>query len=234
MSVEEWGVVRLTLLVAVAAVAVSLPVAVVVGWLLARRRFPGKFLVETAVNLPLVMPPVVTGYLLLMLLGRRGLLGGWLETWLGVRFVFDWKGAALASAVMGFPLLVRPIRQAFAAMDSQLLSAARTLGAGPLDVFTSIALPLALPGILGGCVIAFARSMGEFGATIMLAGSIPGETRTIPLYVYAQLDRPDGFPRSLPLIVVSIVLSAVAIVVSDRLERRGRERLAGEDAGRSS
>ncbi len=176
LSAAEWQAVRLSLLVAGAAAAVSLPPALAVGWLLAKRRFSGKFLVETLVNLPLVLPPVVTGYLLLVLFGRHGLLGASLERWLGIRFVFDWKGAALAAAVVSFPLLVRPIRQAFAAVDDRLIQAARTLGAGPLDAFWSVALPLARPGILSGLILAWARSMGEFGATIMIAGNIPGET----------------------------------------------------------
>ena len=234
MSPEDWSVVRLTVQVALTAVAVSLPPAVLLGWLLARSDFRGKFLLETLVNLPLVMPPVVTGYLLLTLFGRRGPIGAWLDQVLGLRLVFDWKGAALASAVMSFPLLVRPIRQAFAAIDGRLLQAARTLGAGTLDVFLSIALPLAAPGILGGSVLALARSMGEFAAPIMIAGSIPGETRTIPLKVYSQLDSPEGLGPAIPLIVVSILLSAVALGSSELLERSGRRRLAGggEGAGR--
>ncbi len=234
MSPEDWSVVRLTVQVALTAVAVSLPPAVLLGWILARSDFRGKFLLETLVNLPLVMPPVVTGYLLLMIFGRRGPVGAWLDQALGLRLVFDWKGAALASAVMSFPLLVRPIRQAFAAIDDRLLQAARTLGAGTLDVFLSIALPLAAPGILGGCVLALARSMGEFGATIMIAGSIPGETRTIPLQVYSQLDSPQGLGPAVPLIVVSVLLSAVALGLSEYLERAGRRRLIGSAEDRGS
>jgi len=210
MSAAEWQAIQLTLLVAFTAVAISLPLAIAVAWCLAQGKFPGKFLLETAVNLPLVIPPVVTGYLLLVLFGRRGAIGSLLEHWLGIRLVFDWKGAALASAVVAFPLLVRPIRQAFEAIDPRLLLAARSLGAKRWDAFASIALPLAMPGILSGCVLAFARSMGEFGATIMIAGNIPGETRTIPLFVYTQLDAPGGFDGAARIVVISILISALS------------------------
>lgn len=227
MSTDEWQAIRLTLLVAFTAVIVSLVPAIAIGWLLAKVKVPGKFILETVVNLPLVMPPVITGYLLLILFGRRGPLGQWLEGSLGLRFVFDWKGAALASAVVGFPLLVRPIRQGFEALDDRLLQAAQTLGAKPWDSFLTIALPLAIPGILSGGVLAFARSMGEFGATIMIAGNIPGVTRTIPLFVYTQLDAPDGFPRVYRLVIVSIAISALALLSGELLERAGRRRLLG-------
>ncbi|WP_254508049.1 molybdate ABC transporter permease subunit [Anatilimnocola floriformis] len=227
MSAEEWQATRLTLLVAFTAVTISLPLAIAVAWLLAKVRVPGKFILETVINLPLVMPPVITGYLLLILFGRRGYLGRLLEDTLGLRLIFDWKGAALASAIVGFPLLVRPIRQAFEALDNRLLLAAQTLGAKPADSFFTIALPLAIPGILSGSVLAFARSMGEFGATIMIAGNIPGETRTIPLFVYTQLDAPDGFANVYRLIVVSIGISALALLSGELLERLGRRRLQG-------
>ena len=227
MTADEWQAVRLTLGVATTAVFVSLPVAVGVGWLLAKRRFPGKFILETLVNLPLVMPPVVTGYLLLVLFGRRGLIGGWLETWFNLRFVFDWKGAALASAVVGFPLLVRPIRQAFEAVDERLIQAARTLGASSWAAFWTFAAPLASPGMLSGAVLAFARSMGEFGATIMIAGNIPGATQTIPLFVYTQLDAPGGFDNAARLVVLSIAISAGALLLGELLQQYGQRRLAG-------
>lgn len=227
LSPAEWQAVRLTLLVASAAVVCSLPLAIAVSWLLAKRDFPGKFAVETLVNLPLVLPPVITGYLLLMTFGRQGWLGSLLEQGLGVRFVFDWKGAALASAVVGFPLMVRPIRQAFAAVDDRLLAAARTLGAGPLDAFFSILLPLARPGLLSGCVLAFARSMGEFGATIMIAGNIPGETRTITLFVYTQLDAPGGLEASYRLVIVATAVAACALLFGELLDRYGRRQLRG-------
>lgn len=230
MTMQEWSATQLSLMVAVCAVTASLIPAVGIAWLLAKRTFPGKILVETLVNLPLVLPPVVTGYLLLVLFGRRGYLGPWLEGWFGIRFVFDWKGAALASAVVGFPLLVRPIRQAFEAIDTRLLLAAKSLGANPWDAFCSVALPLALPGILSGAILAFARSIGEFGATIMIAGNIPGETRTIPLFVYTQLETPGGFENAIRLVVISIVLAAVALLLGDLLERSGRKKVSGASA----
>lgn len=227
MGAAEVEAIRLTVLVAAVAVAISLPWAVGVAWVLARWRFPGKFLLETFVNLPLVLPPVVTGYLLLVWFGRQGTLGALLEQWLGLRLVFDWKGAALASAVVGFPLLVRPIRQAFAAVDSNLLGAARTLGAGPWDAFFSVALPLARPGMLSGSVLAFARSMGEFGATLMIAGNIPGVTQTVPLLIYTRLDAPGGGNAVTGLVLVSISVSALALLVGELLEQRGQRRLRG-------
>lgn len=226
MSAAEWQAIRLTLWVALTAVTVSLPLAVALAWLLAKRPFPGKFLVETLVHLPLVLPPVVTGYVLLVLFGRRGAIGSWLEEF-GIHFVFDWKGAALASAVVGFPLLVRPIRQAFESVDDRLLGAARTLGATRFDAFWTIALPLAVPGILSGFVLALARSMGEFGATIMIAGNIPGETRTIPLFVYTQLDAPGGAAHAYRLVVVSIVVATLAVLLSEGLQRFAQRRGVG-------
>jgi molybdate transport system permease protein len=227
LSFPEWQAVRLTLLVAAVAVIISLPLAVWIGWLLAKRNFPGKFLLETVVNLPLVLPPVVTGYLLLVSFGRQSPIGAFLENVLGLRFVFDWKGAALASAVVSFPLLVRPIRLAFAVVDDRLVNAARTLGASPLDAFWTILLPLARPGILSGSILAFARSMGEFGATIMLAGNIPGQTQTVPLLIYSQLDAPGGMAQSARLVLASIVIAAAALLVGELLDRKGRERLQG-------
>jgi molybdate transport system permease protein len=227
LSFPEWQAVRLTLLVAAVAVIISLPLAVWVGWLLAKRNFPGKFLLETVVNLPLVLPPVVTGYLLLVSFGRHSPVGAFLEDALGLRLVFDWKGAALASAVVSFPLLVRPIRLAFAAVDDRLVNAARTLGASPLDAFWTILLPLARPGILSGSILAFARSMGEFGATIMLAGNIPGQTQTVPLLIYSQLDAPDGMAQSARLVLASVVIAAAALLVGELLDRNGRRRLQG-------
>jgi molybdate transport system permease protein len=230
LTVAEWQAVRLTLLVASVAVIISLPLAIALGWLLAKRNFPGKFIVETLINLPLVLPPVVTGYLLLVAFGRQGLLGSFLESTLGLRFVFDWKGAALASAVVAFPLLVRPIRLAFSAIDDRLVQAARTLGASPLDAFWSIQLPLARPGILSGSMLAFARSMGEFGATIMLAGNIPGETRTVSLMIYSQLDVPGGMEQSIRLVIASVVIAALALGAGELLDRFGRQRLRGATA----
>lgn len=226
LTPDEWQAVWITLKVAATAVLATLPVAIAVGWILAKRNFPGKFLVETLISLPLVMPPVVTGYLLLIVFGRNGVCGAVLEDWLGLRFVFDWKGAALAAAVVGFPLLVRPIRQAFEAIDHQLIGAARTLGASPFDAFWSVTLPLARPGILSGCVLAFARSMGEFGATIMIAGDNPGETRTLTLLIYSLRHTPGG-TEQYRLLLVSVVIAALALAASEYLARRGHQRLRG-------
>jgi molybdate transport system permease protein len=224
-SGAEWQAIRLSLKVAAAAVAASLPFGVALGWLLARRRFRGKALVETLLNLPLVLPPVVTGYLLLVTFGTRGWIGSRLDEWLGIRIVFDWKGAALASAVVAFPLMVRAIRVAFTSVDGRLEGAARTLGAGPLDTFFSVSLPLARHGVIAGCVLAFARSMGEFGATIMVAGSIPGETRTIPLFIFNLLESPGGAEAARRIVIVSVLIAAAALVVSEYLERRERRLL---------
>jgi len=229
LTPAEWEAVRLSVLVATAAVAASLPLGVATGWLLARRQFWGKAIVETAVNLPLVLPPVVTGYLLLVTFGTRGWIGGWLEAWFGVRVVFDWKGAALASAVVAFPLMVRTIRVAFTSVDRRLEGQARVLGAGPIDTFFSVSLPLARHGIVAGCVLAFARSVGEFGATLMIAGSIPSQTRTIPLHIYGMLATPGGADSAWRIVVVSVLIAAAALVVSERLERRERRRLRAEE-----
>ncbi|HEY4233149.1 MAG TPA: molybdate ABC transporter permease subunit [Lacipirellulaceae bacterium] len=228
MSPEEWQAVRLTLLVSTTAVLASLPLAIWLGWLLAKREFPGKFLIETAVNLPLVLPPVVTGYLLLVTFGRNGPLGAVLENAFGLRLIFDWKGAALAAAVVSFPLLVRPIRLAFASVDDRLLQAARTLGARPSDAFYSIAVPLAWPGILSGCLLAFARSMGEFGATIMFVGSIPGQTRTISLEIYNLLESPGGAGQARSLVIASVLIAAAAMMAGEILERRGKRRVSSQ------
>lgn len=223
MSPEQWSAVELSLQVAVAGVTASLPLGIALGWLLARKRFRGKALVETVVNLPLVLPPVVTGYLLLAAFGRRGLFGKQLEDWLGIRLVFDWKGAALAAAIVSFPLMVRAIRVAFASVDRRLEETARTLGAGPLDTFFTISLPLARHGVVAGCVLAFARCLGEFGATIMIAGNIAGETRTIPLYIYSQLETPGGIEQSAGIIVLSVAMSAAALMLGEWLDRRSSQ-----------
>lgn len=225
-SPAEMDAIWLSLLVATVAVLVSLPPGIALGWLLARRQFFGKSAVETLVNLPLVIPPVVTGYLLLVMFGRQGWLGGWLERWLGLRFVFNWKGAAVAAAVAAFPLMVRSIRLAFSSVDPRLVQAARSLGASRWDAFLSVSLPLARHGVIAGAVLAFARGLGEFGATIMIAGNIPGETQTIPLYIYSELESPGGMERAQGVVLVSILLAAAALAVGEYLERRGRARLA--------
>ncbi|MCO6459517.1 MAG: molybdate ABC transporter permease subunit [Pirellulaceae bacterium] len=220
MSPDEWSAIRLSLQVAGAGVAASLPLGIALGWLLARQQFPGKTLIETFVNLPLVLPPVVTGYLLLVTFGRRGWVGRYLDEWLGVRFIFDWKGAALAAAVVSFPLMVRAVRIAFTSVDRRLEQAARTLGAGPWDAFFTVSLPLARHGVVAGAVLSFARCLGEFGATIMIAGNIPGETRTIPLYIYNQLETPGGIENSMSIVVFSVAIAAAALMIGEWLDRR--------------
>ena len=226
LSPDELQAVRLSLQVALAAVAVSLPLGVALGWLLARRDFAGKVAVETLVNLPLVLPPVVTGYLLLITFGRRAPVGSFLADTFGIVFSFRWTGAALACGIMAFPLMVRAIRLTFAAVDPRLEQASRTLGVGPLGTFVHVTLPLARGGIVAGCVLAFARSMGEFGATVMIAGNIPGQTRTIPLFIYTMLESPGGAERAWRVVVLSVILSAAALLVGEYLDRRGRVRLA--------
>lgn len=220
LHATEWAAVTLSLRVALVAVVLSLPFGIAVGWLLARHEFRGKWLVETLVNLTLVLPPVVTGYLLLRLFGRQGGLGAWLEDALGVSIAFTWWAAAIASAALGFPLMVRAIRLAFRGVDPRLEQAARSLGAGRWDAFFHVSLPLARSGIIAGAVLAFARSLGEFGATITFAGNIPGATQTLPLAVFSELNRAGG-DGAFRLAVVSIVLAAAALAASEWLERRG-------------
>jgi molybdate transport system permease protein len=220
LSPEEWVVLGLSARVAVCCVAgVAIP-GIACGWLLARARFPGKSLFDAVLHAPLVMPPVVTGYLLLMLLGRRGVLGEGLYRHFGFSLAFTWKAAAVASAVMAFPLMVRSVRVAMEMADPKLEAAARCLGAGPLRAFLTVTLPLARPGIITGLVLAFARSLGEFGATIVFAGNIQGETRTLPLAVYSYMQVPGGEAASLRLVLVSILLSLGALVVSESMSRR--------------
>jgi molybdate transport system permease protein len=226
LSSDERQALRLSLQVGVVAVLVSLPLAVFAGYYLAQRASPGKWLVELAVNLPLVLPPVVTGYLLLVLFAPRGPIGAALEDWFGVRIVFTWIGAALAAAVVSFPLMVRAIRLAFQSIDPRLEMAARSLGATRAGAFWSISLPLARRGVLAGCILAFARSLGEFGATIMIAGNIVGETQTIPLAIFSSANRPGGEAEVWRLVALSVVLAASALAVSEWLERRHTAREA--------
>ena len=207
------------------AVACSLPVGIIVAWILARREFPGKTLLNGLVHLPLILPPVVVGYVLLILLGRRGLIGAWLHDAFGISVAFTWQGAALAAAVMAFPLLVRAIRLSIETIDTRLEQAARTLGAGPFRVFLTITLPLTLPGILTGLILAFARCLGEFGATITFVSSIPGETRTMPLALYALVQTPDGEVGAMRLVVISVVLAFAALIASEFIARRVRDRV---------
>jgi molybdate transport system permease protein len=220
MTQEEWTAVRLSLLVAVTAMAASLIPGIAVAWLLARGRFWGKSLVDTLVHLPLIMPPVVTGYLLLILFGRRGPLGEFLEQTFGIVFAFRWTGAALACAIMGFPLMVRAIRLSIEAVDPRLENAARTLGAPPLWVFLTVTLPLALPGVIAGAILAFAKAMGEFGATITFVSNIPGETQTLPSAVYTLTQVPGGDAAALRLTAVSVAISMAALLFSELLARR--------------
>lgn len=221
---EEWSALWLSLKVAAWSVAIMLIPGVGCAWLLARSRVRGKMLIDAAVHLPLVLPPVVVGYLLLVVLGRRGWVGSWLHG-LGVDIAFTWKAAAIAAAVMGFPLLVRSARLAMELVDLRVEQAARTLGAGPLRVFLTITLPLAAPGVLAGVVLAFARSLGEFGATITFAGNIEGQTRTLPVAIFTYTQVPGGDGPAMRLIAVSVVLSVVALVVSELLARRLRRKI---------
>ncbi len=227
LSPLESEALGLSLWVSLWAMLGSLPLAVAAAWLLARHRFPGHTLFDGLLHLPLVVPPVVTGYLLLVVFGRQGVVGAWLHDHLGLTFAFNWKGAALASAVMAFPLMVRAIRLSLEAVDRGLEQAARTLGAGPWRVFFTITLPLTLPGILSGMVLAFARSLGEFGATITFVSNIPGQTRTLPLALYSVLQSPGGEAAAERLCIISIVLALVALLVSELLARRVQARLKG-------
>ena len=220
LTPTEWSAVRLSLQVALVATVASLPAGVLLGHILARNQFWGKSLVETALSLPLVMPPVVTGYLLLVLFGRRGWVGRPLYEWLGIEVAFTWKAAALASAVMAFPLMVRAIRVAFGEVDQRLELAARTLGAGRVETLFRITIPLARRGIVAGAILGFARSLGEFGATIMVAANLPGETQTIPLLIFSQTNSPGGMEESARLVVVAICLAAAVLAVAEWLERR--------------
>ncbi|MCG8695419.1 MAG: molybdate ABC transporter permease subunit [Minwuiales bacterium] len=225
LSPLELEALGLSLKVSFWAVLVSLPFGVAVAWLLARRDFPGKLLLDGLVHLPLVVPPVVVGYLLLVTLGRRGPVGAWLYDSFGITLIFTWRGAAVAAAVMAFPLMVRAIRLGIEAVDQRLETAARTLGVGRGRVFTTVTLPLALPGILSGVVLAFARCLGEFGATITFVSNIPGETRTLPVAIYSVLQAPDGEAAAARLTVISVVLALAALAVSELLSRRVRRRL---------
>lgn len=220
LSAAEWDVVVLSLKVSMVAMLACLPIAYALAWLLARKRFPGRMLLDAAVHLPLVLPPVVTGWLLLILFGRNGPVGSWLEDWFGVTLMFRWTGAALAAAVMALPLMVRAIRLSIEAVDRRLEQAARTLGAGPIRAFATITLPLTLPGILAGAVLGFARSIGEFGATITFVSNIPGQTRTLPLAIYSGLQIPGMDMEVARLAVISVILSLAALMLSEWLVRR--------------
>jgi len=223
-SEEEWTAIRLSIQVAALAVACSLPFGILVAWLLARGRFYGKALLSGIVSSPLILPPVVTGYLLLMAFGRKGIFGGALES-IGIVFSFRWTGAAVAAAVMGFPLLVQAIQLSMEAIDRRLEQAAGTLGASPLMVFFTVTLPLSLPGIIAGIVLCFARSLGEFGATITFVSAIPGETQTLASAIHAALQDPDGEPMAYRLTLFSILISLAAIIAARFVAARVASRL---------
>jgi molybdate transport system permease protein len=221
-TAQELTAIALSVKVALVAALGSLPFGVACGWLLARRRFPGKSLLDALLHLPLVMPPIVTGYALLIVFGTQGQVGAWLLEHLGVQFAFRWTGAALASAVMGFPLMVRAIRLALESTDRRLEAAAATLGAGPWRVFFSITLPLAWPGLVAGTALAFAKALGEFGATITFVSNIPGETQTLSSAIYGLLQVPGGEAGIWRLAAVALAISLAALLLSEWLVRRQR------------
>ena len=220
MEGNVWQIVSLSLRVAGIAIIVALPVAFVVAWILARFNFPGKSLAQAIVTMPLVLPPVVTGYLLLILFGARGAVGAPLQEWFGLSFSFRWTGAALAAGVMAFPLLVRPIRLSIEGLDRGLEEAARTLGASRFTAFFTVVLPPLLPGVLAGAVLGFAKALGEFGATITFVSNIPGETQTLSLAIYALMQTPSGDAEAFRLIAISAAISVAAVVLSEWLQRR--------------
>ncbi|MWB76783.1 molybdate ABC transporter permease subunit [Pseudooceanicola sp. 216_PA32_1] len=222
---EEWQAVALSLRVAFWATLLSLPPGIAVAVALARGRFPGRQLLNVLVHLPLVLPPVVTGYLLLLTFGRRGPAGAFLADTFGIVLAFRWTGAALAAAIMGFPLMVRAIRLAVEAVDSRLEEASATLGASPLRVFLTVTLPLILPGVLAGAILSFAKAMGEFGATITFVSNIPGETQTLPSAIYAFLQVPGGESAALRLVLISIAIAMLALVASEYLSRAVARRI---------
>ncbi len=227
LSPDEWIAVQLSLRIAIVATLTALPFGIAVAWLLARKDFWGKALVDGLVHLPLVLPPVVTGYLLLITFGRKGLVGGFLENF-GIVFSFRWTGAALACGIMGFPLLVRAIRLSFESIDRKLEDAASTLGANRLRVFLTVTLPLALPGIIAGMVLCFAKALGEFGATITFVSNIPGETQTLSAAIYSFMQVPRGEDAAARLVVVAIIIALAALIVSEWLARRAGTRFHGE------
>ncbi|MEO7030977.1 MAG: molybdate ABC transporter permease subunit [Herbaspirillum sp.] len=222
LSSAEVGIVLLSLRVAIVSALCSLPLAFAIAYLLARFEFIGKTALDVAVHLPLVLPPVVIGFALLLLFGRNGVIGAWLQDWFGITIAFRWTGAALASAIMGFPLMVRAIRLSLASIDQRLETAARTLGANRWHVLRSITLPLALPGIISGVLLSFARSLGEFGATITFVSNIPGQTETLPLAIYSLTQTPDGDLAALRLSLYAVLLSILALGGSEWLARRQR------------
>ena len=228
LTPDEWIAIRLSLRIALVATAVALPFGVAVAWLLARKDFWGKALLDGLVHLPLVLPPVVTGYLLLISFGRKGPIGAFLADTFGIVFSFRWTGAALACGVMGFPLLVRAIRLSLEAIDRRLEDAAATLGASRLWVFATVTLPLALPGVIAGVVLCFAKALGEFGATITFVSNIPGETQTLSAAIYTYTNVPGGDAAAGRLVVVAIAIALVALIASEWFARRAGMRFHGE------
>jgi len=228
LTPDEWTAIHLSLWIALIATIASLPFGIAIAWLLARKNFWGKALLDGVVHLPLVLPPVVTGYLLLISFGRRGPIGSFLAENFGIVFSFRWTGAALACGVMGFPLLVRAIRLSFEAIDRRLEDAAATLGASPPWSFVTVTLPLALPGIIAGMVLCFAKALGEFGATITFVSNIPGETQTISAAIYSLTQVPGGDAAALRLVVVAIVIALVALIASEWFARRAGMRYHGD------
>ena len=227
LTPEDWTAVLLSLRIAVVSTAVALPFGIAIAYLLARKSFWGKSLIDAVVHLPLVLPPVVTGYLLLITLGRRAPVGAFLDRTFGIVFSFRWTGAALACGVMAFPLMVRAIRLSIEAIDTRLEDAAATLGARPALVFATVTLPLALPGIIAGVMLAFARALGEFGATITFVSNIPGETQTISAAIYTLTQVPGGDRAALSLVVVAVIISIAALIASEWFARRAFARLHG-------
>lgn len=225
LSEYEISALVLSLKISSIAVLFSLPPGIVLAWLLARYQFPGKSLLDGLIHLPLVLPPVVIGYLLLVGMGRQGVIGSWLYEWFGWSFSFSWRGAALAAAIVAFPLLVRAIRLSLETVDRKLEQAARTLGASPLRVFLTITLPLTLPGLLAGSVLAFARCIGEFGATITFVSNIPGETRTLPLAMYSFIETPGAEAEAARLCIIAIALALLSLLLSEWLTRLTQKRM---------
>lgn len=230
LSEDDWVALAISLKVAVAASAASLPFGIGVAWLLARKSFPGKSVLNGLVHLPLILPPVVTGYILLILFGRKGAIGSVLDQVFGIVLSFRWTGAALAAAVMGFPLMVRAIRLSIESLDRGFESAASTLGASRFDVFRTITLPLIMPGIITGTILAFAKAMGEFGATITFVSAIPGETKTLAAAIYGYTQVPGGDEGAMRLTLISVVVSLAALLASELLARRVQARTEGRDA----
>ena len=228
LSPDEWRAVALSLRVSSVATLASLPLGVLVALALGRGRFPGRQVLNGIVHLPLILPPVVTGYLLLLTFGRRGTVGQWLDQWFGIVFAFRWTGAALAAAIMAFPLMVRAIRLAIEAVDPKLEAAASTLGASRPWVFATVTLPLILPGIVAGAILAFAKAMGEFGATITFVSNIPGQTQTLPSAIYSYLQVPGGDAQAARLVIVAVVIAMAALLLSEWVSRAVARRIAGK------